>query len=126
MARGWTWINENDERSEAEIEQITPTLDALAAEWSQLHDQEESEGFRRQAAYEDGDDPGDHFDTDEEYEAWKKQQRTRRESGRIRLEIVEEMLARHGARMMRPYEHWNEDESYMQYMECDRFGESCY
>lgn len=35
----------------------------------------------------------------------------------IRMEVIEELLARLGARMMRPYEHWNEDERYMEYME---------
>lgn len=49
---------------------------------------------------------------------------------RIQQQIVagaapQTMLHEQGARMMRPYEHWNEDERYMQYMECDRFGEGC-
>ncbi len=34
-----------------------------------------------------------------------------------RLEVIEELLGELGARMMRPYEHWNEDEKYMEYME---------
>lgn len=34
-----------------------------------------------------------------------------------RLEVIEELLGKLGARMMRPYEHWNEDEKYMEYME---------
>ena len=40
--------------------------------------------------------------------------------GRIdheRLAVIEEMLGELGARMARPYEHWNEDEKYMEYME---------
>lgn len=35
----------------------------------------------------------------------------------IRMEVIEDLLAQLGARMMRPYEHWNEDERYMEYME---------
>ena len=35
----------------------------------------------------------------------------------IRMEVIEELLSQLGARMMRPYEHWNEDEKYMEYME---------
>lgn len=34
-----------------------------------------------------------------------------------KLQILEDMLGQLGARMMRPYEHWNEDEAYMEYME---------
>ena len=34
-----------------------------------------------------------------------------------RLEVIEELLSDLGGRMMRPYEHWNEDEKYMEYME---------
>ena len=35
----------------------------------------------------------------------------------LRLEVIEELLSDLGARMMRPYEHWNEDVRYMEYME---------
>lgn len=35
------------------------------------------------------------------------------------IEVIETMLHNLGARMMRPYEHWNEDERYMEYMERD-------
>jgi hypothetical protein len=34
--------------------------------------------------------------------------------------LAEQWSALH-ARMMRPYEHWNEDEGYMQYAERDRY-----
>ena len=34
-----------------------------------------------------------------------------------RMDVIEELLGELGARMMRPYEHWNEDERYMEYME---------
>lgn len=35
----------------------------------------------------------------------------------LRLQVIEEMLSELGVRMMRPYEHWNEEEAYMEYME---------
>lgn len=41
----------------------------------------------------------------------------------LEMELVEDKLALIGARPMRPYEHWNEDEQYMQYMEEGRFGD---
>lgn len=34
-----------------------------------------------------------------------------------RIAVIEELLGELGARMMRPYEHWNEEERYMEYME---------
>jgi hypothetical protein len=39
------------------------------------------------------------------------------------MELIEAELESLGARPMRPYEHHNEDERYMQYMEEGRFGE---
>lgn len=35
----------------------------------------------------------------------------------LRRDVIEDLLRDLGARMMRPYEHWNEDERYMEYME---------
>lgn len=35
----------------------------------------------------------------------------------LRKQVIEELLNDLGARMMRPYEHWNEDEKYYEYME---------
>jgi len=35
----------------------------------------------------------------------------------VKLEVIEGLLSALGARMARPYEHWNEDEKYMEYME---------
>lgn len=35
----------------------------------------------------------------------------------LRIEVIEGLLSDLGARMMRPYEHWNEEERYMEYME---------
>lgn len=45
-----------------------------------------------------------------------------REKLRKQVEWIEEELESLGVRIMRPYEHWNEDERYMQYMESDRYG----
>jgi len=47
------------------------------------------------------------------YEERRKQERVNHD----RIEVIEELLSDLGARMMRPYEHWNEDERYMEYME---------
>lgn len=49
----------------------------------------------------------------EYYEDVRKHERENHD----RIEVIEELLSDLGARMMRPYEHWNEDERYMEYME---------
>lgn len=38
----------------------------------------------------------------------------------LEIELCEDKLGAIGARMMRPYEHWNEDERYMEYAERER------
>lgn len=123
---GWTWIDENAEISDEEMGQRTPTLDTLARLITEAQTEQERKGFDRQARYEDGDD-GPDYDTLEEMEADK---RYRADMNRLeqlqydaRINTLSAEMARLGARMMRPYEHWNEDEGYMQYQECGRFGE---
>jgi hypothetical protein len=59
---------------------------------------------------EDGDDMGP-------IKEFKRAERERRAEKDIEIEWVEAQLEALGARMMRPYEHWNEDEQYVQYME---------
>jgi hypothetical protein len=122
MSRGWQWI---DEEAEHDYDTLKPMLDRLAQQWSELTTKIERDSWRRQADAEDGDDPSDHFETEEELKQWQAQRRADDELERMRLGNIESLLAQHGARMMRPYEHWNEDERYMQYMESDRFGNSC-
>jgi hypothetical protein len=115
VSRSWTLINDEDnEISDSD----RAYLDGLMEEWSQISTEIEYEGFQRQADYEDGNEP--YFETDEEYEEYKSSQRTRSQRRQVKLDIIENMLAAHGARVMRPYEHWNEDERYMEYAERDR------
>ena len=129
MGRGWTWLDNAEELSEEEMEKRTPLLDSLAQQWSSLRDGEEQKRFARQADIEDGWNDRD-YDDDErgEAEQYRDQQLTvlRNSQHDAQVQAIEDKLAEHGARMMRPYEHWNEDERYMQYQECDRFGDSCY
>jgi hypothetical protein len=35
----------------------------------------------------------------------------------LKRDVIEELLSELGARMKRPYEHWNEEERYVEYME---------
>jgi hypothetical protein len=124
---GWTWID--DEVSEEQIDSLTPTLNALANEWTAITREIEQEGWTRQARIEDGD--YDEPDCDEEDCSHRNpcafcksitEGKQQREANRdVKLEIIEGLLEKYGARMMRPYEHWNEDERYMEYQERDRY-----
>lgn len=101
-------------------EALQAEVDELARRWSALHDEIEREGWDRQARRESGEDYAP--DDDEPGFAAKveAQRRMRGELQARELEAIEELLAARGARMMRPYEHWNEDERYMEWSERDR------
>ncbi|CAM6053506.1 unnamed protein product [Sphagnum tenellum] len=119
----WTALNENTEFTEQE----RARLDALAKKWTALTKARENESYDRISRMEDqGRYPGDHldpddFDSEADYNKavadWKASVAAREAEKDLELEIVEEKLSRAGVRMMRAYEHWNEDERYMEYME---------
>ena len=112
--RDWTW-NNPDAVTDEQIEKLTPLLDDLARQWSILTDTEERQRFDRMARREDGEDY--EFDNEGERYAHEQRQRLAERRHAAQLAAIEQMLEEHGARMMRPYEHWNEDEQYMQWME---------
>jgi hypothetical protein len=124
ITRSWTYIDNNSPEVDDETQDAnTARLDALAREWSQIQTEIENEGFRRQARYEDG-DCGPECEEDcypghlcHDCKAQAKRISDRDATRQAKLEVIEGLLARDGARMMRPYEHWNEDERYMEYME---------
>jgi hypothetical protein len=41
------------------------------------------------------------------------------ENTNLRMQVIEELIGELGGRMMRPYEHWNEEEQYREYAERD-------
>jgi hypothetical protein len=102
-------------------DELQAECDELARRWSALSTEIENEGFDRQAREEDGYDCGP--DDDDEpglaarIDAGRK---VRDELRRKELESIEEMLSDRGARMARPYEHWNEEERFMEYSERER------
>jgi hypothetical protein len=133
--RSWTFINDDEDRSDYD----EARLNALARRWSEIHHAAEQRSFARQSDFEEGRDcdedecnacdgrgtteedqkceacDGSGFDNSRE--KYAIQQRADED---VELEIIEAKLHSMGARMMRPYEHWNEDERYMEYMERDR------
>jgi hypothetical protein len=118
--RGWKWINEDSPEPD-NINVIQPLIVELVNQWSALYSAAEQRGWARQAAFEN---PGEcdepDFDSDEEAEEFHKSQCEYLQRQDIKLELIETQLAHLGARMMRPYEHHNEDERLMEYMERER------
>lgn len=124
ISRSFAWIDENAEHPDSDDARAT----ALAKKWSALQSAEEDRGFRRMAEYEDG---GREIDTCEDCAACQrgdysqceqvlemnKRQAALQAERELEIELIEDKLSAIGARMMRPYEHWNEDERYVEYME---------
>lgn len=110
--RDWTLIDDYcDELTDAEIAQA----DMLNAELNRL-----------QAQYNEFVDGRNHqrdldFGTDEEHENFLA---VRNAKNSLQAELFQSQIdsiiirmEKLGVRQMRPYEHWNEDEDYMEYME---------
>lgn len=72
---------------------------------------------RRHDDEDDGRDDTPEFDTDEEFEEWKKSRAKGIKSLWGQLEAIEGLLAARGARFARDYEHHNEDEQFIEYLE---------
>jgi len=135
----WRWLEDDDfkvafqgiaeDDVEAEMDKRSPQIDAIARQLKEIQRTNEQEGFLRQARYEDGDDYYDHYDPYEDLEENEREAAVARDELHkkikaaqedAKVQVLEEALARLGARLARNYEHWNEDEKYMEYMERER------
>lgn len=111
----WTYIDDNSEpMSDSDI----ALCDELARQLTNIRDNAERRQWARQSDAEDGRD----YECDDETTMSVVTARKRVQAMREQAEedAIEAKLAELGARIMRPYEHWNEDEAYMQYSERDR------
>jgi hypothetical protein len=117
--RGWTPIDDDDKRWDDENywEVVRVTLDGLATRWSKIKHAEERRYFLRSTDY---DEP--EFEDEIEQRAFELARKTELELEEKEMKLIEGAMNELGARLMRPYEHWNEDEAYMEYMERDREG----
>lgn len=136
---GWHWLEGkafdaafsnfvDEEAREAEMNRREKEINQIAQQLDGIRRDKEREGWERQARYEDGAgyddyDPYEDMEDDEREaamaeEALRKRVQAAKEQAEI--ETLEERLAELGARMARPYEHWNEDERLMEYLERDR------
>lgn len=111
ISRSYTWIDESIEHSDEDATKCS----MLAKMWSKLATQLENRRFDRMSREEN--DCGPEFDDDAELSAYELQREMQYEMEQAQLDAIADKLYMLGARMMRPYEHWNEDERYMQYME---------
>lgn len=137
---GWHWLEDaafdaafsnfiDEEAREKEMERREPLIKKIAERLAEIRREDEQEGFRRQARYEDGDDYYDHYDPTEDMEDAEREAYLAKEAidkkvkaaqEQAEIDALEEELAALGARMARPYEHWNEEEALMAYQERDR------
>ena len=128
----WYWLEDtafdaafaslDEEAREVEMERRTPFINEIAARISSIRRANEAEGFLRQSRMEDGDYEEDYSEDldDESLARVELNQRIQAAKEDAELRTLEEALARLGARMARPYEHWHEEEKLMEYMERER------
>ena len=128
----YTTIDDNVELSDQDQAKAT----ALANKWSIIQSNKEQKRFRREfdEEYETDFDPYEDCECDvcmvELAEIGGPDCLTRKEDEarvavekatvEVEIEWIEEQLRLLGCRMMRPYEHWNEDEKLMEYSERER------
>lgn len=105
---------------EDEMERREPSIEMVVAKLCELRETRERQGFERQAREEEGCNDEPEFESDEEEAAFRLKQETMVKLERAGELALYEQLNMLGARMMRPYEHHNEDERLMEYLERDR------
>lgn len=133
----WTWLDSafdglDDEAYDAEMERREPIVEELAKMISDYRRDEEQTRFRFEAEYDEPgfhrpsvyeiefEDSGDHAKAAAAEALYEIRKRADEAAKEARIQALEAQLHALGARMCRPYEHWNEDEKYMEYMERDR------
>jgi Leu/Phe-tRNA-protein transferase len=112
--RGWTLLDDCkviDAATEARIKVVVQEINRIELA-------REQERFLREGEFYAEDDHD--FEDEAELAAYKEAQRMRAQRAEAELNALYRRLEELGGRMMRPYEHWNEDEAYMAYMERDR------
>lgn len=131
ISRGWTMIDDESLYEDGEpldcestrYQVIKERCDELAQEWSAIETAREERLFSRP------DNPWE-FDPEEEFiaemieehgpewlDSYNKGKEVATEKETLRRAEIEALLRSYGARMMRPHEHYNEEEQYMDYME---------
>jgi hypothetical protein len=139
-SRGWTWISEPEEE-DLKVEVTRERIESLMSDWNRCQESLERISFRSQEEHEDMCDSLEEEADEAAYDARVRAEAAGKteeeieeiaEAARVKVldrvhdrarkihakqQLIEEILETLGARVMRPYEHWNEDEHYMEYME---------
>jgi len=115
--QNWKWCDTATEE-QMDSESNTAAVNRLAAEARQLYDSIPE--IRRRGGHEDYDDgPDFEFESDEDAKEYSERLRKNRVEAFGQLDAIESLMSVRGARFARPYEHWNEDEQLMEYLERD-------
>ena len=122
MSRGWTWLDYDNEEGHGPA--VQAQCDYLAKTISDIEHQAEQAMFARQSAYENYEDDEPEYETEEESDAAKAVAQLQHSIEDSKLNMLYESLHKLGARMMRPYEHHNEDERMIEYLET-RYDSYC-
>jgi hypothetical protein len=141
--RGWTWIEEDGENEgilpavEILVKAWNDQNNHVESLWFRNRRRDEDDGYAdmlSEQAAEDAfkiiraneDDPDEWVEknrsewlkmVDEAHDRLILAERQKGEAEVLKLSSIEAALSRLGVRMMRPYEHWNEDEKWMEYSE---------
>lgn len=144
--RGFVFENPEDEESDNPLTAMKARVrremvEKLAAEWNQIHERMERRSFRCRDDYDEEEEYHSEMAEEKAYEAYdaaieagKTEEEAQQEKDKaseayyasvrlkesedsLKLSVTEELLGELGARMMRPYEHWNEEEKLMEYLE---------
>lgn len=143
--RGWTWIGGESRFAPEVEEQIATMLNGLAERWSRLERSIERRSFVENGQIdEEMMEDRREFERDRAYnqaiKAGKSEEEAREEGEDAASAVlspleeaddrdireqqaIETTMRELGARMMRPYEHWNEEERYMEWSE-NRYDDS--
>jgi hypothetical protein len=121
---GWTWLEGDDFNLafkgvkhlelEEEMELREPRIKSIATRIYEVLKAREEARFYEDARRDGG------FESDDCDDDSDLRRAVHRAKEDAELRVLEAALAALGARMMRPYEHHNEDERLMEYMERDR------
>lgn len=110
--RNWTWIDDNIDEEDIEIR--TPIIDSIVYKINYIEREREQRQFSRQARLEND------YDIDlDEIEYNRLNQQVHFDLEESQLEALHNALYKLGAKIMRPYEHWGEEETYREYMDRD-------
>ena len=116
------FVFENAPEDEVRAAAMRQVATRLTQRWNDINSLLERDQLTRESRYDEVDDwIAEQADDNEEAERLHKEYANRRrlayDAALLELETIENQLAFLGARIVRPYEHWNEDERMVECLE---------